>query len=59
MFRFASSQGVQSIIGPLKTIVLHSFSRSTFRLLFLRSLSRCWARVSFSVEVPMWVRLGL
>ena len=58
-FRFASSQGIQSILGPLNTVVLHSFSRSTFPLLFLRSLSRCWARVSFSVEVPMWVRLGI
>ena len=48
-FKSASSHGKSSTIGPLNAICLHSLSQSTFPLLFLRSLSLCWACVSFSV----------
>ena len=44
-----SSHGNLCTVGPLNTIYLYSFSQSTFCLLFLRSLSQCWAWGSFSV----------
>ena len=61
-FRSTSSHVMPSIIGPLKTIVLHSFSQSTLRLLFLKSLSLslCVGRVSRSLYgVRMWILLGV